>query len=748
MLNEGHYINICISSALKSSSIFSTERAHPNFSNMKVVLTSSARMVWSQHSLLLCATLAALCKHQTKKLPVEEIITLIKSILPKNRMQSYDQSYLQSDLIFVQQSKQCFLAEFMALHKNNSGFITLSQNEINEVLKGFIEALVDADAINSFPTGNLDVMGSIGGIKIKTREQKIIQKLFHRLETSSLPNDEVKNNIEKECLRGNGHHSVSYQGKYMAATLWTFSKHFGIVLTNQHNVENVYHKIGLALQQEICDDAIVGGLYDDLLDSLPLLSLERQCFKRFVKALGIYNAICECVLENPTLKPLQSDLVCVIIKQMLQNLDSIVTGVEYQYKCNRKSYEYAKSITLQHAYTQLFVSFVTWIIKEVSFSRLDCKELVEYLYRQLLLPSLKGSFHDVPRASVIQYDRIPSILLNLSKDNLFSFKQEMFYAIGTRIKDLVLYAASLVNSQTRNTMFYEIMDAALFSRYNKLDIQILPALIGGMEHTDLEKNSTLFVAFNLSSSFNSLQNLKNPDSHGIELHAIRQFRKFAIKKFMLPKLEHKDDEVKLLILEQLVQLLNARYLSDRCDRDCDFSIGIATRNQAYLDFSDDVCYIIQRLSVYILKFLSRNSFKLVTHVYQCLHKLLSFQLEDGRNITVLCRTNSNDDVATRYFTTEIHFLFHLSCFIVNNCENHNDKVEMKEKFISSFEERQRILFGNTSTSSFYDCHQHESNTDAMIFQRILTEDYTSLHQSVRTATYINDFISSLKDIIM
>lgn len=699
-------------------------------------------MVCSHHSLLLCATLAALCKHQTKSTPVEEIVTLIKKILLKNRMQSYDQSYLQSDIIFVQQSKQCFLAEFMSIHKNNSSSVTLSPNEVHEALKCFIEALVDADAINSFPTGNLKIMGSIGGTKIKMREQKIIQKLFHRLETSSLPNDVVKNNIEKESLRGHNHYSVSHHGKYMAATLWSFSKHFGIVLTNQYDVENIYHKIGLALQQEIGDDTIVGGLYDDLLDSLPLLSLERQCFKRFIKALGIFNAMSESVLENPTLIPLQSELVGVIIKQMLQNLDCIVTGVEYQYKCNRKSYEYAKSITLQHAYTQLFVSFIMWITKEVSFSRLDCKELVEYLYRQLLLPSLKGSFHDVARTSVIQYDRIPSILLNLSKDDLCSFKQEMFHAIGIHIKDLVVYAASMVNSQTRNTMFYEIIDAALFSRYNKVDIQLLPALIGGMEYTNVEKYGTLFAAFNLSFSFNSIQNLQNPDSHDIELHAIRQFRKFAIKKFMLPKLKHKDDRVKLSILEQIVQLLNTRYLSEKCDGNCDFSIGIATKDQAYLDFSDDVCYIIQRLSVYILNFLSKNSFKLVTHVYQCLHKLLTFQLEDGRNITVLFRTNSDDDVAIRYFTTEIHFLFHLSCFIMNNCEHHDDKAEMKEKCISTFEERQ------TSTSSFYDCHQHESNTDEKNFQTILLGDYSPLHQSVRTAKHINDFISSLKDIIL
>lgn len=700
----------------------------------------------SQQARFLCTTLASLCEHHTTRQIVAEYVVSIESILTKtSSTHGYDKSYLQSDVSFVQRSKQCFLVELIALMKNSKSTISLHEKEKSLILRSFIEALVDADAINTFPTGNLKALESTGGVTSRQKEQKVIKRLYHRFETSVHEGSNIKNNLEKICLHRSNFNFITFPGHYMATNFWSFTQDLGIVLTKQSDVEDIYHKIGLVLLNDIDDDPMFGEVYEDLLESLPLLSLERQCFKRFIKVLAIFKVSIKSAVNNQMLMPLQTDLISVLTKEMIQHLDGIVKGVEYQHKCNTKSYEYAKASILQHAYTQFFISNITWILREVSLARLEMKDIGEYFYRNLLQPSLKGSFHDgtifsttaSSRASVIRYDYLPSI--GSPHHDLKSFKKELFNAVSKHVRELVLYAATIIDTRTRNTLFYEIMDAALFSKFEKEDVQLLPALVDGVDVHLENPSSPLCTTFNLSFALSS-----ESGSIHFESNAIKQFRTFAIRKFMLPKLKHKDDGTKISILRQLYQLLNIRFLTQRCGNHHNFSIGFGDEDQEYLDFQNDLCLIIYSLTCLLLQ--TQLSAELVKNVYKCLIQISYLKFKDGKTIVEWCQSYSNDDIAIRYFKVEMKLLFYLSCVIVKECTKEDtEAIKLKCKSII-LNDRQRIL--SQEKLPFASTYLwRTANNDAINNARILEEKQHCLLQSSGLTVIIKKFIQSFKDLI-
>ena len=599
------------------------------------------------------------------------------SLKPLSCFSGTDSSLAKSDVVFYQLIRQRFVVELVRLMKYRTSTITLDDIETGFMFKTLIEGAMDTNALNIFPTSNYKIMVDIGGTKSKEREERRAHKLINSLEKTAENYTDTDTNIEIRCLQRVKDNLLGSPGLYVATYLWSFVRDLGIIL-NERSMNGVdrdevdpLHNIGKALLENDNDmESSVQEICKDILGSLSLISLERQCMKRFMLLRSLFNAIIQYTTSKKSKEFLMNELLATLIKQMLQELDIIATGIEYNAKNQerKQSYESAKAHALQNAYSHLSITTASWLIKQISLSRPGLhNNHTRLLFRCLLLSSLRiAGGQNFTHDRLIRFDFTPKYFCSSSNNFHESLSTDLFNATNCHIRELVIYAASSNSKSDESTLFYEIMDTTFCrTESNNFVINLLPALVNGIEHQSRYTNS-LSVALQL---YVSLVSMNCANSKQKEENAIRKFRSFAVS-FSVRKLWHKDIKKKVVMLDYLAQILDTESLRRSCGNNFDFSISYGKNlDERYLDFGDDICRILYGLSSCLEAAVKSMVFddSMMHRTFSCLRHLVMLKVEEV-DFLKWCETRKNSNSHAKYVVIEVKFLFHLSSLIIGPVE--------------------------------------------------------------------------------
>jgi len=648
-------------------------------------LSSNGKNLTARLACEICATLSSLSGFIQNK---DAKLTTAFQSLSQTYLDGMNQATLRNDASYVQQIKQCLGAELSQLMKD-----TLPVNAIKDekaifsILATFIEALVDANTLNVFPTSNLDVMMTLGGNKSKEKEEKIATKLCRFVEIASENVENMNPDFEAKGFDKPKEDLLSFPGRYMSTHLWSFGKDLGESIIDPEITQSTHDEsanIMLCLRKSLLNsnndlDPLVQNVCSDVLETLPLVSLERECMKRFIALRGIFEAVVFRQIslngeqENIRLYQVQT-LVPMLLNQMLKELDIISSGVKYYEKNGTKEfqYQYAKARSLQQAYSIFLFAVASWLVNKISISNIpEFEELAQQLFNYLLIPSLKLSLRSskgkhstissTSRDFMMNLDMIPNIIdfgkSNHQENETPSISLDLFDAANFHIRELVIFAANSKSVQRESTLFYEIVDSTLSTLVvqNKLTIRILPTLINGAEVNKTGNSSGLGESLELYLSIIPM----NPNSEcSTEERVVINFRKFVIRKFMLPKLQHTIPKKKIVILGYLAQILNNQscFLNDdnspvRNNSDND--------NEECLELEEDICKILNSLVSSLenaLKIGGAFRDSLLKNVFSCLYNLLSLKSNDGNTILNCCRLHTENNNYAAYFVSEMEYL--------------------------------------------------------------------------------------------
>ncbi len=581
-----------------------------------------------------------------------------------------DQTSLKSDFMYKQQLRQCLGVELAKVMKHESSCLSLNISEIRILLATFIEALLDVDTLDAFPTSNYKLMLKMGGIESEVKEKRRVHQLSHSNHqyTTEFPGIENVDNEAKGLYQIRDDFLKS-PGRFMAARLWSFGDNLGIVLKKwcRKNPTNSNYNslLGIAGALLKDDSDLEPGVRDvcmDVLGSLPLLSIEGQCIKRFMKLRAIYRTLLHSGPSEGEKKQLTDALLSSIIKAIIQQLDTIATCINYHEKNKLENHTYAKACALQNAFSHLAIATASWLIKEISVTSPESNNFGSFLFSSLLLPSLKSGTIDLGKAlrpnSLIKFDFQPSI------GNAITY-QSSFDAINNHVRELVIHAACTdINKQS--TLFDSILECSL-SNANGLAINFLPAMVSEeFECKDVEDLSCFAKALHLYYSLSSTSSTRSGEK---EDRAIIKFRSYAVRKFISRKLWLKDKKKKIIILNHLEKILNTRSLQRQCGKGANFLLTNSNSdNKGYLNFCQDICPTVYGLSHCLESTIGYEKFDdlLIKKIFRCFHHILSFTMSEGNNnVFKWCQSRMNHDEHAKYFVLEMNFIFHLSEIIVN-----------------------------------------------------------------------------------
>ena len=632
-------------------------------------ITRCGKMLCKLYTHELCATVAHLCSDIDKKSQkrIDCAFDIFYPPTPFVMQRGNDRHYLKSDVAYWQQLRQFFAFEFTKLTRCLELYITLNIKQITSLIKSLIEAALDANAINIFPTSNTQVMNEVGGQGSIEREEDLSNRLLSSLAPEV---NDTGSNFEVLCLDRIKNHN----GLFIAKFLWTFASNLGTILCKDSY--GPLKSVGeILLQRDFDMNSTVQELSEDVLGSLSLVSLERQCLKRFILLRGLFDAI----LNNDGHDYNQiyiSTMITTLIKQIFQELDFIAEGSQYNNneRDDQKSYEVAKLKALQKAYTQLVISTASWIVKQIASSKLESSfHHANFIFDKLLLPSLQRGrldrdLNNSYKNNIVSFDFIPK---------LFEYEHmssDLYSATNNHIKELVIYAAYV--EEEASTKFYEIMNTTFCKtqQNSTIMIHILPALVSDIEYQS-NTNSTLSVALNI---YISIISLKSSSFKQNDNKAMKRFRSFAVK-FAARNLFSKESSKRAVMLDHLGELLSKTSIYGHSDF---ITIQLAQNHEEYLDIHD-VCLIISGLSSCIesitcgSKIAISERALLIRKAFDCFNHLLS----NIRNVEFFkwCYKAMDRNEQAMYFVTEIRFLFCLG-LIVN--DNYQCFTEIKEPFMS------------------------------------------------------------------
>jgi hypothetical protein len=137
--------------------------------DMDTKLSSCGKIVCFKNAGAICSTIASILEIETRNnSKLQHVVAMISSNSVSAEM---DLNYLRSDIMYQQKLRQHFGFEMTKLMNRKTSRITLNEYIVSFLLKTFIEAVLDANALNIFATSNLKIMADIGGKKVK-KERK------------------------------------------------------------------------------------------------------------------------------------------------------------------------------------------------------------------------------------------------------------------------------------------------------------------------------------------------------------------------------------------------------------------------------------------------------------------------------------------------------------------------------------------------------------------------------------------------
>lgn len=293
--------------------------------------------------------------------------SLWKELVPLVRSSQCD----TADVDFEMKVSRRLTSQLCLLSPHHDGCCAFVGTNIELFLCGILQALLDTNRLEIFPSCNFDLIRSLGGEGI-AREILAELDVFNGLEPARLANMSIK---ELQSIA-----DTQRRRKARAEAPWELLESLGDALSQQSQLSVA------AVLKTIDND-----LPSSYVESLHAACLEKECFSCFALIRNVVSAVSQ--RHRPMFESIVSQIVRIVSTEMLR----ILQGLRYFDQTDLGGSQdsattsgRAKILSLFNSYSELFVATISWILREApADAPLSWKLLQGQLCERVVYPLLR-----------------------------------------------------------------------------------------------------------------------------------------------------------------------------------------------------------------------------------------------------------------------------------------------------------------------------------------------------------------------
>ena len=586
-------------------------------SSTSLSFSSAGKALCARNAGAICSCLAALCSIRTEgsvhfQSSFEDIFSGRRSA-----QHATDQQSRLADRAFLKNTGQCFSYELCRCSLLAPSCEAIVRSGIEQIMSHFVECLVDTEILHRLPSSNKSIISRAGGPKAQEKEVKYLKRMLRRAPSDGSEDEAVGTRLlDDECFDSPG-------PAFMSSRLWSFSCVLGGIMSSMDNLpsdEQILRGIAKVLLDSDSDlGAVMSESCSRSLTLVPLISMERECMKRFIRLRGIVS---EVLAKEHAVGRVGINIICRVTETLLQNVYYLSATVEYNdrrtgdWSTNTNAdlqdlYERARALALQRAYTEGASAYLSWLLRECArrHEQQQLAQLIALIKDVVLRTSLQGSNKDFCSAlegqvttSSFSLDMLtskgaPSATHRAQSNRL---AEDLAAGLDRRMYELTLYAAATYDSSNSTDVLSLLIESALDSSCPcpKKPFLFGCALRGEHSYSDPPAEGNDIDSDDLQRAVDSyLTNVNRSTPLAKEDVAILgKLRRVALRNFFVPKLCFPtiEKEKKARILLIMCSLFDVGRTVHLCS-----SASPSQGSEGLLDISD-VCLTARGLS-YVLK---------------------------------------------------------------------------------------------------------------------------------------------------
>ena len=615
-----------------------------------------------------CSILAALCSLRRKNsVKFQSLEDAFRGRLSAHHATDHQSRLL--DLSYLQHLGQCFSCELCHLSSLFPACDSIARGGLEFILGHYIECLLDTEALHRLPSSNKQIIASKGGPQAQEREANYLKRMLRRAALM----EETSFDTEASAVKPLDNESFDSPGPmYMSGRIWAFSKDLGEVLgraaaTSSDEMLTALSKVLIKSDMDLEPSAQL--MSEQALEEVPLVSMEREALKKFIKLRGVFSVIFP--REATAFGRLAKHIFVTCTKSVIQNLYYLGATVDY---LDRRTgdwsvstsadpvdlYERARAYALQKCYCEFSSALFSWILREGSLFVKHVDTAMQLIKDMILRPSLLISspsvlsslklhgtrpfvlFDDSLSSSKVTFDvgssHGTSALLNGARQT--DAAEWMRKALVRRTFELTVYAAAAFDVTQSSDLLSLLVESALsFTRDTAHEISVALGVI---------LRSTLFTAparddFFLQGSAPTTGELErgidfylqviNTSTHlvGSQLASLGKLRRFAIRNLLIPKLCF--SAIEQIKKERILAILSSLFDHRHCvDKDVLPCIFRSDESIGFINFSD-ACLVAKGLAFAVREALSSgtNADEMIKNIYFIARCLIELRVNEDTN---------------------------------------------------------------------------------------------------------------------
>lgn len=466
---------------------------------------------------------------------------------------AYDLFILATDTenqVYLRQLRTCFSSELARLGNLNCSALIRQQSGI--VLNDLVSSLVDVETLMMFPTSNIKLVIAEGGNDLR-REMESMLTTSRRVNQSSRSPDE-----EAMLIMGSQNEFLDTVGpNYTSQHLWSHCNRVATLLS-QNQMRNPYEQ----REKEASDYSAVAKVLrdkcsellcsEDLLENLPAISLERECFKRMIVIRALLkvdvaghkllcSTVMHCILEN------------------MYHLSEVALHYEKQrvIGCSDKSSRLArgKAVALQKAYLTFSGSLLSCLLRDnLSMSTDQSAFIREVILRVLKKDGIRSVIEDAHKKPFLQFHlrKKAATLTESEKDFFKNMSSDLASTFLCRADDLLVHDVGYNSKGFLHSMLTtpHLADIGLKESFAVIANQLLLKPVSAMIHSPRWK-SDLQMAIN--HHIHHTETCISDSSRVSSLPIV--YRESVLSPFLSEKLNDKSPALRKASLQLLTSLL-------------------------------------------------------------------------------------------------------------------------------------------------------------------------------------------------
>jgi len=519
----------------------------------------------------ICASLASMCTLPiTTEINLRSTFEMIFS--PSNHFQMDS-----NDKLHFKALGQYFSSVICDLAKSFQSCKDIVQNNFKDVFGHFMEALLDSSIIDRFPTSNFDLVEQNGG------QVSVHKKMLEKVSKSNMVVEDFIfdfNDKDAERIARRKKTTIDSPGNYLCKNIWTFCSNLGKQMKrfSGNNKDLVMIETIGKILVDTDLDLQERQSTKPLILAIEACSIERECFKRFMKVRGFLTAVTENNLFDSSVQSTNRSIwvetleesIILMIKTLLEQTYFISDTVKYFDRVfdgakvdSRESFLHShkrsKAYALQKAYIELLCACLSFLLCNFKSSRNSIlNEYVHFVRDKIISPILlkqrNFDFHVLmnqaiskssnPNKKVLPFDINENI--NRLYQNRSTFKSglnfDLHQALCAKMPLLTMHVAF---NKERGVSYNALMDAGLHKERNLYDdfialnvghslrlpgsyntAQSFPQLDRSIRLDPLRQSINTYLQFAYDANF-----WKKCD-----LQSLGELRHFALHKYFLPRL--------------------------------------------------------------------------------------------------------------------------------------------------------------------------------------------------------------------